>query len=69
MTNITNLSFANEAAIRGAARPLVARRLPAIRLPALKLGLRPAAIIREILTVAAVGGLMWFQWEILRGCW
>jgi hypothetical protein len=47
----------------------VARRLPAVRLPALKLGLRPAVIIREILTVAAVGGLMWFQWEILRGCW
>jgi len=70
MTSITKLPFANEAAsIRGATPPRAARRAPAIKLPALNLGVSHAAIIREVLTFAAVGGLIWFQWEIVRCCW
>jgi len=29
----------------------------------------PAAIIREILTVAAIAGMFWFQIEIVRCFW
>jgi len=70
MTTITQLPFANQsAAIRAATPNRAARRSPVISVPALKLRLSPAAITRESLTLAAVTGLFWFQWEIVRCCW
>jgi len=68
MTSITTLPFAHSPASLGAAAP-AARRAPAIRRPAFKLPFHPAAVIREVLTVAAWGGLIWFQYEIVRGFW
>ncbi len=70
MTTITQLPFANQStAIRAATPYRAVRRSPVIRFPTLKLRLSPSAIIRESLTLAAVAGLIWFQWEIVRCCW
>jgi hypothetical protein len=65
MTTITTQSFAPSVPA-----PKPPRSLPTIKLPTLpKFDVRPATLIREALTIGALAGLMWFQWEILRCAW